>query len=183
VHDTHGRRSADGPSPLAAAAMKLHNVVRRVAGDGDGTDWLAQVVAGDWDVALPAEAAEAVRERLLVVAEQFRTVRAVAGSMTSGTPGRAQPGAGVGFAAASKTRLPVNRKERYYTGTVLPALIASDGLLHLPRFLRLCGLDVGVPDDGHAGARRSPGRAAIHGVRVRRVVAAGRLEPVRGSAS
>jgi hypothetical protein len=40
-----------------------------------------------------------------------------------------------------RTALPVNRKERYYTGTVLPMLIASDGFAHLDRFLALCGLD------------------------------------------
>lgn len=39
-------------------------------------------------------------------------------------------------------RLPVNRKERYYTGTVLPMIVASDGFKHFGRFLSLCG----VPD-------------------------------------
>lgn len=29
--------------------------------------------------------------------------------------------------------LPLNRKERYYTGTVLPALLCSDAMVHLPR--------------------------------------------------
>ncbi len=38
--------------------------------------------------------------------------------------------------------LPLNRKERYYTGTVLPMLIGSDRFAHLHRFLALCGLDV-----------------------------------------
>lgn len=37
--------------------------------------------------------------------------------------------------------LPVNRKERYYTGTVLPMLCASDGFAHLHRLLELCGLE------------------------------------------
>jgi hypothetical protein len=39
--------------------------------------------------------------------------------------------------------LPLNRKERYYTGTVLPMIVASDGFAHLHRFLSLCDLDVG----------------------------------------
>ena len=37
-------------------------------------------------------------------------------------------------------RLPLNRKERYYTGTVLPMIVASDGFAHLGRFLELCGV-------------------------------------------
>jgi hypothetical protein len=39
--------------------------------------------------------------------------------------------------------LPFNRKERYFTGTVLPMLACSEGFAHFPRLLRLCG----VPDD------------------------------------
>lgn len=35
-------------------------------------------------------------------------------------------------------RLPINRKERYYTGTVLPMIVAGDGFAHLNRFLELC---------------------------------------------
>ena len=42
---------------------------------------------------------------------------------------------------SSRTRLPFNRKERYFTGTVLPALVTSDGFGHLQRFLDLCGVD------------------------------------------
>lgn len=37
--------------------------------------------------------------------------------------------------------LPLNRKERFYTGTVLPVIIAADGFAHLDRFLALCGID------------------------------------------
>ena len=36
------------------------------------------------------------------------------------------------------TALPLNRMERFYTGTVLPMLVASDGFAHLNRFLSLC---------------------------------------------
>ncbi|QWC84571.1 hypothetical protein KLP28_13490 [Nocardioidaceae bacterium] len=42
--------------------------------------------------------------------------------------------------------LPLNRKERYYTGSVLPGLVAGDEMQHLPRFLSLCGLDVEIGD-------------------------------------
>lgn len=41
--------------------------------------------------------------------------------------------------------LPFNRKERFYTATVLPMLVASDNFAHLNRLLDLCGLkDVDV---------------------------------------
>ncbi|GAA4129740.1 hypothetical protein GCM10022215_42610 [Nocardioides fonticola] len=48
--------------------------------------------------------------------------------------------------------LPLNRKERYYTGTVLPGLVCGDDFAHLDRFLALCGLPVEVdrrPDGRH----------------------------------
>lgn len=52
-------------------------------------------------------------------------------------------------AASSTVRLPFNRKERYFTGTVLPMIIASDNFVHLPKFLGLCGLpDVTIDGDG-----------------------------------
>ena len=45
-------------------------------------------------------------------------------------------------------RLPINRKERYYTGTVLPMIVASDGFKHFGRFLALCGVpEVAVEAD------------------------------------
>ena len=45
-------------------------------------------------------------------------------------------------------RLPINRKERYYTGTVLPMIVASDGFKHFGRFLDLCGVsEVAVEAD------------------------------------
>lgn len=44
-------------------------------------------------------------------------------------------------------RLPLNRKERFYTGTVLPAIVAGDRLADLHRLLDLCGLgEVEVTD-------------------------------------
>lgn len=44
--------------------------------------------------------------------------------------------------------LPLNRKERFYTGTVLPMIVGGDGFHHLSRFLELCGLqDVAVEPD------------------------------------
>lgn len=51
-----------------------------------------------------------------------------------------------GYDAASRVEaqtaelLPLNRKERFYTGTVLPAILAADGFAYLDRFLALCGI-------------------------------------------
>jgi hypothetical protein len=42
------------------------------------------------------------------------------------------------------TRLPLNRKERFYTGTVLPMLVGSDAFAYLERLLVVCGLDAHV---------------------------------------
>ncbi len=47
----------------------------------------------------------------------------------------------------SEQWLPFNRKERYFTGTVLPMIVASDGFAHLDRFLRMCGIDAPLAPD------------------------------------
>lgn len=49
--------------------------------------------------------------------------------------------------ASSETWLPFNRKERYFTGTVLPMIVAADGFAHLGRFLTLCGVAAEVKAD------------------------------------
>ena len=46
-------------------------------------------------------------------------------------------------------RLPINRKERYYTGTVLPMIVASDGFKHFGEFLALCGVEENVALDAN----------------------------------
>lgn len=45
-----------------------------------------------------------------------------------------------GLSGLFDERLPINRKERYYTGTVLPMIVASDGFKHFGKFLALCGI-------------------------------------------
>ena len=47
-------------------------------------------------------------------------------------------------------RLPLNRKERYYTGTVLPMIVCCDEFAHFDRFLRLCGVPDGAVVAGPA---------------------------------
>jgi hypothetical protein len=43
------------------------------------------------------------------------------------------------------TYLPFNRKERFFTGTVLPGLVTHDSFAHLDRLLDLCGLEGVLP--------------------------------------
>ncbi len=38
-----------------------------------------------------------------------------------------------------QTRLPLNRKEVYFTATVLPGIVCADDFAHFDRFLRLLG--------------------------------------------
>ena len=45
-----------------------------------------------------------------------------------------------GLSGLFSRRLPINRKERYYTGTVLPMIVVSDGFKHFGGFLTLCGV-------------------------------------------
>ena len=45
-----------------------------------------------------------------------------------------------GLSELFRGRLPINRKERYYTGTVLPMIVACNEFAHLGRFLALCGV-------------------------------------------
>lgn len=115
----------------------------RVAGSGDGSSWLDQMEAGQLPRDWPPEHAEAVAELLAALAERARHTRAIAALTRGATP---QGYAGNQFTAATNDRLPLNRKERYFTGTVLPGLISDNGFAHLHRFIALCGLDVAIQD-------------------------------------
>lgn len=129
------------------AAVAARSRWRRVAGDGDGSSWLDQMQQGrlpnDW----PVGHAGAVAELLGALGERARHTRAVAGLLDGSTP---QPYAGGAFAQATHQRLPINRKERYFTGTVLPGLVGDNGFAHLHRFLALCDLPVDVQEPNHA---------------------------------
>lgn len=52
-----------------------------------------------------------------------------------------------GLRALFVQRLPINRKEQYYTGTVLPMIVAGDGFKRLGEFLALCRVPADVPLD------------------------------------
>lgn len=138
------------PRSAATAAQALWAVIDRVCGPGrqgpgEGS-WLAQVQDGTLNLSPAGDADLAVL--LDVVRERLRQTREVAGGDLGAD---AYPYAGAGAQDLFKSRLPLNRKERYYTGTVLPMLVASDGFAHLHRFLRLCGLSGEVVSQGTWG--------------------------------
>ena len=60
------------------------------------------------------------------------------------------PNAVLGIRGLMQNRLPLNRKEVYFTATVLPALICSDRFSHFGRFLELIGLTA-VPIEADPG--------------------------------
>jgi len=129
--------SADGErvfGDLADAAASALAVLQRVGGS-DGSV-LAQIDKRDQDGAPSAKAASDLASLLRAMAERVRYTRVVAGESV-GEPGVLRDSAAV--VEMFDSSLPLNRKERFYTGTVLPMLIASDGFMHLNRFLRLCG--------------------------------------------
>ena len=122
-------------SKLHQAAERARMCLLRVSGEGG---ILEQIAAGEWDASLIPRQTRDLTDLLAVLFEQVRSSRAIAGATSSDNV----PVGGSGFRAMSSTHLPLNRKERYYTGTVLPMLIASDGFMHLGRFLGLCGLEI-----------------------------------------
>lgn len=105
-------------------------VGRRVFGDDGGI--AQQIVDGSWDDRFTAATARDAAARWTALGEHIRAVRATTDDGWWDSEPRRDWLCG----------LPLNRKERYYTGTVLPGLVGTDGFAHLGRFLTLCGLDV-----------------------------------------
>ncbi|WP_256840352.1 hypothetical protein [Ornithinimicrobium faecis] len=135
------------------AARKLRANIERVAGkpDGDGT-WLEQVATvTDQYLAWDGDQVDAAVDLLHVAAERVQYTRGTLGS--PGAHATEHRPSSLAFEQRLGTGLPTNRKERFYTGTVLPALVAGDGFTHLHRLLDLCGLDVNpLGDDAVVGS-------------------------------
>lgn len=112
---------------LHHAAEHAISVFNRLVREGGV---VSQWAAGEWDDRLDQSQAQDLADRLRALAAQGLHVRAQAGG--GHTP----------YANVWDGPLPFNRKERFYTGTVLPMVVASDGFAHLHRFLGLCGLEV-----------------------------------------
>jgi len=115
---------------LKQAAESAVMIGSRVFGSGGVVE---QIAAGEWNDRFNADGGADAAAILRSVTEHVRFTRA--------------DGAGAFAVPADEPNtgwlmgLPLNRKERYYTGTVLPMLVGSDDFAHLSRFLHLCGLD------------------------------------------
>lgn len=128
-------------SELHDSAAQAHYVLARLSGE-EGV--LEQIENGQWDDDLASRQAVSDAAALLRAgAENSRYTREALGMLrqeglwsTEGPVAEARH--------AAEKRLPFNRKERYFTGTVFPMIVASDGFAHLDRLLALCGLDVHV---------------------------------------
>lgn len=126
--DTTSGRPGAADQTVRQAVERALGTGRRVFGEGGIAQ---QIVAGDWDGQFTDASARDAADRWDALAEHIRATRS-------------DPHADIWELEPSTDwlcGLPLNRKERYYTGTVLPGLIGSDGFAHLGRFLALCGLD------------------------------------------
>jgi len=97
-----------------------------------------QIEDGDWSAGLTAQQSADIADLLESMAQAIRQTRALAGAVQSGFD--PVEGARRSVETVLRTGLPLNRKERFYTGTVLPMIAAWDGFAHLDRLLGLCGL-------------------------------------------
>lgn len=104
-------------------ATDAHKMLTRVAGI------VEDINAGEWDEQLEPQQAHQLAEVLEAMTETLRGSRAAAGSAPFGTPANRWQGP-----------LPFNRKERYFTGTVLPMVVADANFTHLPKLLELFGV-------------------------------------------
>lgn len=113
---------------LHEAAARSQEVLNRVAGISE------QIASGEWDSDLTEQQARNLADAISEVTEIVRASRSAAGSVK------------MGVAPAEQWRglLPFNRKERFFTGTVFPALVSSTGCWHLQRCLNLFGVPASV---------------------------------------
>ncbi len=126
---------------LQSAAQEAVAIDERVFGHGDGLP--RRIADGAWGEHVSSRDALDLAAVWRATAEKMRYARALTGEI--GLGGHEDLGR-----SSIHRQLPLNRKERYYTGTVLPMLMASDGFANLDRFLKLCGLEVAV-DPGLGG--------------------------------
>lgn len=133
----------NGVAHLRSAAELAMRMLERVSGEGGVVQQIVQG-QGDWHLLADAEAHD-LADLLEAMAEKVRSTRATIDAPSASTVESAA-------AAHATMALPFNRKERFFTGTVLPQILAADDFRHLPRFMRLCGLEPGddfwMPLDG-----------------------------------
>lgn len=124
----------DGDRVVRSSVEKTRGFGQRVFGDGG---MARQIVDGEWAGNFEGSAARDLAGLWDALGEHIRFVRSETGQESSS----------VSDTVPSREwlcGLPLNRKERFYTGTVFPGLIGSDGFAHLGRFLELCGLEVSI---------------------------------------
>jgi hypothetical protein len=123
---TESTREHNPPDGVRMAAAHARGVLERVSGGV-----LQQLADGTWPQTPHSPGyADDVADIVNTMAEHVREARERIG----GSGGADLSG------TARAELLPLNRKERYYTGTVLPMVVASDGFAYVQRFLSLCGL-------------------------------------------
>ena len=124
---------------LHHAANWARAILIRCSGDGG---ILEQIAAGGWDQDRTPDQARDLAAMIRALGEHARYARAFGGGQSHQLDD--VPHATTVVEHAATTRLPMNRKEQYFTGTVLPMVVASDGFAYLDRFLDLCGMPVHV---------------------------------------
>jgi len=138
-------RGIDASADLEGAVYRADTVMKRVAPmfefstEGELERWIAET---------PEAVVRDLADVVWAMSEHVRRTRIDCGRLRSNDVESVD---GNTVDSTSAHWLPLNRKERYYTGTVLPMLIGSDRFSQLHRFVALCGLDVepfGRDDDG-----------------------------------
>jgi len=134
MSDLAAQDSPDASGALVHAAVAAGEAMHR------RSNFVEEISRGEWTDLLTPAASRDLADVLDATTESIRHAREVAGHLSAGS--LPHPYAVDSLAGVVGKGLPLNRKERYYTSTVLPMVIASDGFAHLHRFLALCGLRV-----------------------------------------
>lgn len=121
--------------------------------------WLDEIADGQWDEQFEGSSRkDDLVEMLRALGEHARFARmalstALHQGHTEAALAQSLEGLAAAIDAGARRGLPFNRKERYFTGTVLPFIVASDGFAYFDRFLRMCG----VEDTDSGGLEGGPG--------------------------
>ena len=88
-----------------------------------------------------ADEVERLRRRVHAMSETIRLTHIASGDSSGEYPAWPGTPSGAGCGPYPRPSLPVNRNDRYYTATVLPAILGAHRFIDLDLFLRLCELD------------------------------------------
>jgi hypothetical protein len=139
----------EAKTELLEASNYFRHAAERLLAEGGS---LEQLERGDLDTELNDSQASDMAAALRALAEHARATRP---ALSEDAAPHAQAvrlvEAAAGLSGWPGYGLPFNRKERYFTGTVLPALLMADGFAHAGRFLRLAGLPADLVPLGRDG--------------------------------